>query len=185
MPNETNKIERRQRGSESKIEDLIVRIRGHRVLLDSDLAAIYGVETRVLNQSVKRNLERFPDDFLFVLTLEETREIESLRSQSVTLEKGRGRHRKYASYAFTEHGAVMLATILRSQTAIEASIGVVRAFVALRSIIGQHRELSRKLSEMEKNYDAKFKIVFLAIKQLMAQPEKASKEIGFVLTKNR
>jgi hypothetical protein len=185
MPDKNTEIVVRRIEPETQIEDLIVRIRGHRVLLDSDLATIYGVETRVLNQAVKRNLERFPDDFLIALTLEETREIKSLRSQYVTLEKGRGRHSKYASYAFTEHGAVMLATILRSQTAIDASIGVVRAFVALRSMIGQHRELSKKISEMEKNYDAKFKIVFSAVKQLMAQPEKASKEIGFVHKKKR
>jgi hypothetical protein len=177
--------QRQRELSHHEVEDLIVMIRGHRALLDSDLALIYGVETRVLNQAVKRNFARFPDDFIFSLSLQETREIESLRSQTVTLNPGSGRHRKYASYAFTEHGAVMLATILRSQTAIEASIGVVRAFVALRSVIGQHRELSRKISDMEKNYDEKFKVVFAAIKQLMSEPAKDSKEIGFIQAKKK
>jgi phage regulator Rha-like protein len=170
----------------ASVADRILIVRRHKVLLDSDLAEIYGVETKVLNQAVKRNLARFPADFLFQLTIQETREVEGLRSQNVTLKPGtskRGHHRKYATYAFTEHGAVMLATILRSQTAIEASIQVVRAFVSLRSILSEQRELAKKIEKLEQKYDERFKVVFSAIKQLMSPIVNQPKKIGFIVKK--
>src|SRR5262249_45057187 len=133
-----------------QIEPLIHDIRGHKVLLDNDLSLLYGVPTRVLNQAVKRNRSRFPDDFLFQLTREEE---EALRSQIVTLKKGRGQHRKYAPYAFTEHGAIMAATILNSPRAIEVSVFVVRAFVKLRQLALDHKELAAKLAELERKLE--------------------------------
>jgi len=146
-------------------------------MLDSDLAEIYGVETKVLNQAVKRNRDRFPEDFMFQLTNEEA---EALRSQFVTSKKGRG-GRRYAPYAFTEHGAVMLASVLNSTVAVHASIQVVRAFVRLREMLAAHKELARKLEELEKKYDKQFAVVFEAIRQLMEPPdEKAKEPIGFI-----
>src|ERR1051326_6317677 len=152
------------------VEDKIFILRGQKVMLDSDLADLYGVETRTLNQAVKRNINRFPQDFLFQLTREEAQALLRSRSQSVILK--RGKNVKYAPYAFTEHGAVMLATILRSQTAIDASIHVVRAFVRMRSILAAHRELAKQLERLEKNTDARFKAVFNMIKKLMQPPTK-------------
>jgi hypothetical protein len=171
----------------STIEEKILVVRGHKVLLDQDLAKVYGVETRVLNQAVRRNIERFPEDFLLELTLVETREIESLRSQTVTLKTAgtRGRHSKYASHAFTEHGAVMLATILKSQRAIDASIEVVRAFIRLRTVLSEHKELARKIDHLERKYDERFKVVFVAIKQLMAPNKRSEKTIGFIGAKDK
>ena len=134
-------------------------IRGQKIILDSDLAEVYQVETRVLNQAVKRNLHRFPEDFMFQLTEDET---ESLRSQFVTSNKGRG-GRCYLPYAFTEHGAVMLASVLNSLTAIEASIKVVRAFVKMRSILALHQDLADRIEELEKitdSHEQEFGVVF-------------------------
>jgi hypothetical protein len=129
------------------VEPLIREIRGERVMLDSDLARIYGVPTFRFNEAVKRNLDRFPGDFRFQLTQEEAI---SLRSQIAILKKGRGRHRKYLPYAFTEHGAIMAANILNSPQAVQMSVFVVRAFVALRRDIGRYSALRRKLSELER-----------------------------------
>lgn len=162
-----------------RIERAILLIRGEKVLLDSDLAELYGVKTRVLNQAVRRNLERFPKDFMFQLTKEEYR---SLRSQFVTLKPGRGRHRKYLPYAFTEHGAVMLASVLNSPIAIRMSIFVVRAFVRLREILSTHKELARKLIELEQRiaqHDETIQSIFAVIKKLMAPPKQKSRPIGF------
>ena len=157
-----------------RIERAIFSIRGEKVMLDSDLAELYGVETKVLNQAVKRNATRFPPDFMFQLTAGEW---ESLRSQFVTLK--RGEHRKYLPYVFTEHGALMLANVLNSERAAQTSVQVVRAFVRLRQMLASNAELARKLAALENKYDAQFKVVFDAIRQLMSPPAKPKREIGF------
>lgn len=146
-------------------EDLIVRIRGQAVILDSDLAALYGVTTKRLNQQVGRNKRRFPKDFMFQLSKAEW---DSLRLQNATLK--RGRHRKYRPHVFTEHGAVMAANVLRSDQAIDMSVAVVRAFVKLRRMALSVEALARKVAQLEKKYDNQFHGVFRAIRQLMAAP---------------
>jgi hypothetical protein len=162
-------------GSLTDLSTRILVVRGQRVMLDSDLAELYGVGTKVLNQAVKRNLERFPEDFMLQLTPEETR---SLRSQTVTSNAGRG-GRRYPPYAFTEHGAVMLASVLNSPIAIEASIRVVRAFVKLRSILAAHKDLAKRLEALEQKTDHQFAVVFEVIEQLIADEEKPKRQIGF------
>ena len=156
------------------IESAILFIRGERVILDTDLASIYNVETRSLIQAVKRNRERFPADFMFQLT---RKEFDSLRSQSV-ISTARG-GRRYLPYAFTEHGALMAANILNSKRAVQASVQVVRAFIKLRQMLNSNAELARKLSDLERKYDSQFKVVFDAIRQLMTPPEPQRKQIGF------
>ena len=158
-----------------RIERAILSIRGEKVMLDGDLAEIYGVETRILNQAVKRNIERFPADFMFQLT---SKEVEALRSQIVISNEGRG-GRRYLPYAFTEHGALMLANVLNSERAAQTSVQVVRAFVRLRQMLTSNAELARKLAALENKYDAQFKVVFDAIRQLMSPPAKPKREIGF------
>ena len=158
-----------------RIERAILLIRGEKVMLDSDLATIYGVETKALNRAVKRNQNRFPLDFMFQLT---PKEAKSLRCQFGTSNAGRG-GRRYLSYAFTEHGALMLANVLNSERAAQTSVLVVRAFVRLRQLLSSNAELARKLEAMEKKYDAQFKVVFDAIRQLMSPVETKRKEIGF------
>jgi len=160
------------------VEDIATRIhtiRGQRVMLDSDLAALYGVTTRRLNEQVKRNQHRFPPDFMFQLS---ANEVTSLISQIATSKRGRGGRHKLP-YAFTEHGAVMLASVLNSPIAVAASIQVVRAFVQLRGVLASHKELARRLDEMEGKYDAQFKVVFQAIRELMQPPPTPRKQIGF------
>lgn len=149
------------------IESNIIMCRGHRVILDDVLAGIYGVSTARLNQQFRRNRERFPPDFAFELNSEE---FKSLMLRSATSKPGRGGRRKLP-VAFTEHGAIMAASVLNSVIAVRASINVVRAFVRLRGLLAAHKELARKLSELEKKYDAQFRSVFDAIKALMAPPE--------------
>lgn len=151
------------------IEKKILLIRGEKVMLDSDLAGLYEVSVKVLNQAVKRNIGRFPEDFMFQLTKEEN---ESLRSQFVTLKKGRGEHRKYLPYVFTEQGVAMLSSVLNSERAVKVNIEIMRAFVKLRQLLSSNAELARKLEALEKKYDAQFKVVFDAIRQLMTPPEK-------------
>ena len=162
--------------SVSHIEQSIHLIRGPRVMLVSDLARLYGVTTKRLNEQVRRNIDRFPQDFMFQLTREE---YDALRSQIATLKTGRGQHRKYLPYAFTEHGAVMLANVLNSPTAVQASIQVVRAFVRLREMMITHTELARRLDELEKKYDKQLAVVFEAIRALMAPTKKETRRIGF------
>ncbi|HXF75083.1 MAG TPA: ORF6N domain-containing protein, partial [Methylomirabilota bacterium] len=130
-----------------RIEGRIFTIRGCRVMVDSDLAELYGVPVKRLNEQVRRNADRFPPDFAFQMTREE---YDSLRSQIATLERGRGRHRKYLPWVFTEHGAIMAANVLNSRRAVEASVYVVRAFVRLRRAVASHKELARKLAELER-----------------------------------
>jgi hypothetical protein len=151
------------------------------VLLDSDLAALYGVEARAINQAVARNLDRFPDDFMFQLTPDE---VQSLRSQTVILKTGRGQHRKYRPYAFTEQGIAMLSSVLRSPRAVEVNIAIMRTFVQLRRLMDSNRNLARKIEAMEKKYDEQFAIVFDAIKRLIAEDEtrtaRPKRRIGFL-----
>jgi phage regulator Rha-like protein len=130
-------------------------------MLDRDLAKLYGVETRVLLQSMRRNLNRFPSDFMFQLSAEEST---ALRSQIVTLKGGRGQHRKYLPYVFTEQGVAMLSSVLRSERAVQVNIEIMRAFVRLREMIATHKDLARKLEALEKKYDAQFRVVFDAIR---------------------
>ena len=158
-----------------RIERAIIVVRGEKVMLDSELAEIYGVETRIWNQAVRRNINRFPVDFMFQLTVAEEA---SLRSQIVISNEGRG-GRRYLPYAFTEHGALMLANVLNSERAAQTSVQVVRAFVKLRQMLSSNAELARKLAAMEKKYDAQFKVVFDAIRQLMSPPTRPKREIGF------
>ncbi|MCA1600317.1 MAG: ORF6N domain-containing protein [Acidobacteria bacterium] len=158
-----------------RVEQAIFVIRGERVIIDSDLAKLYGVTTARLNQQVRRNGERFPDDFMFEITKEEN---ESLMLQFATSQGGRGGRRKLP-LVFTEHGAIMAANVLNSKRAVRASVQVVRAFVRLRQMVASNAELARKLDELEKRYDAQFKVVFEAIRQLMTPPEPKQKQIGF------
>jgi hypothetical protein len=161
------------------IEQRIFVIRGEKAILDTDLAQLYGVTTKRLNEQVKRNRDRFPEDFMFQLSLEEGKSILALRSQIATLKPGQ--HLKHAPYAFTEHGAVMVANVLNSPVAVHASIQVVRAFIKLREIAATHKDLAQKLEQMEKKYDQQFKVVFDAIRELMAPPLPASRrQIGFI-----
>ena len=163
-----------------RIEKAILLMRRQKVMLDADLAELYGVETRVLVQAVKRNLGRFPEDFMFQLSKEEA---DFLRSQIVTLEKGRGQHSKYLPYAFTEQGVAMLSSVLHSQRAIQVNIEIMRAFIRLRQMLATHIELARKLDALEKRYDSQFKQVFDAIRQLMVPPEPKRRPIGFRTSK--
>jgi hypothetical protein len=156
------------------IENKIYLVRGHKVMLDSDLAELYGVPTKRLNEQVRRNEKRFPDDFMFQLSDEET---ESLRSQNATSKRG---GRRYLPYAFTEQGVAMLSTALNSDRAIEVNIQIMRTFVKLREMIASHKDLAQRLDELEKKYDKQFSIVFEAIRQLMAPPEPKRKKIGFL-----
>ena len=159
-----------------RIETRILTIRSQRVLLDTDLAELYGVPTSRLNEAVKRNLARFPEDFMFQLSQEEA---DSLRSQFATLKAGRGKHRKYLPYVFTEQGVAMLSSVLNSERAIQVNIAIMRAFVQLRGMLTSNAELSRKLNALERKYDAQFKVVFEAIRELMEPPKKARRKIGF------
>jgi hypothetical protein len=159
-----------------RVESAIVLLRGHRVMLDEHLAPLYGVDVKVLNQAVKRNIARFPADFMFQLTEEEA---VSLRSQTVTLKGKRGRHRKYRPYAFTEQGVAMLSTVLRSPRAIQVNIEIMRAFVRLRQMLQANTELAKKLDALEKKYDSQFRVVFDAIRELMEPPVTKKQRIGF------
>ena len=177
--------------SVEQIESQIFLIRGQKVMLDADLAELYGVETKRFNEQVRRNSERFPEDFMFQLTAEEFANLRSpfdtssLRSQIATSNNsvgntaGRG-GRRYLPYAFTEHGAIMAASVLNSPRAVEASIQVVRAFVQLRQMLASNVELSGKLAALEKKYDIKFRAVFEAIRELMTPSDpKKKRPIGF------
>jgi hypothetical protein len=144
-------------------------------MLDADLAALYNVPTKVLIQSVKRNQGRFPDDFMFRLTASET---ERLRSQIVTSNVGRG-GRRYVPYAFTEQGVAMLSSVLRSPRAVQVNVTIMRTFVRLRRWLGANEALARRLEALEKRYDAQFKVVFDAIRELMMPPQTTHRAIGF------
>lgn len=169
----------------------IAALRGQRVILDSDLAALYGVETKRFNEQVKRNAARFPADFMFQLTAEES---DSLRSQIATLKTGRGQHRKYLPYVFTEHGAIMAAMVLNSPRAVEVSVYVVRAFVRLREAAVLHKDLAERLASLEEKTEAlamshdtfsrntrnQLRQVFDALRELTIPPDPPARPIGFV-----
>jgi hypothetical protein len=157
-----------------RIEKQIILVRGHKVILSTDLAELYEVEPRALVQAVKRNIERFPDDFMFQLT---SSEFKILKSQFVI--SSWGGFRRAAPYAFTEQGVAMLSSVLRSQRAVQVNIAIMRTFVRMRELMATHKDLARKLETLEKKYDTQFKIVFDAIRQLMAAPDPKEKKIGF------
>ena len=160
-----------------RIEQSILLIRGLKVMLDADLAVLYGVTTKALNQAVKRNIKRFPLDFMFQLN---EKEYTALRSQFVTLKRGRGQHRKYLPYAFTEQGVAMLSSVINSERAILVNIEIMRAFVRLRKMLASNVALARKLTALEKKYDEQFKVVFDAIRALMTpKADRSRKKIGF------
>jgi hypothetical protein len=161
-----------------RIEQSILLIRNHRVMFDADLAALYGVETKQLVRAVKRNIYRFPNDFMFQLS---EREFENLRYHFGTSSRWGGR--RYRPFAFTEQGVAMLSSILKSKRAVQVNIEIMRAFVRLRRIIATHADLARKLEALEKKYDAQFRVVFDAIRRLMAppEPEPPKKRIGFMV----
>ena len=159
------------------IEQRIYLVRGQKVMLDAELAELYGVPTKVLNQAVTRNMERFPEDFMFRLSREEAGVV--YRSQFVT---GSQKHRdpRYPPRAFTQEGVAMLSSVLRGKRAVQVNIAIMRAFVRLREMLQTHKDLARKLDEMEQKYDTQFKVVFDAIRKLMEQPaDKPRKTIGF------
>lgn len=181
-----------------QLAPLIIRLRRENVILDSDIAELYGVETKVLNQAVKRNIERFPSDFMFQISDDELENLRSqsaisnsrsqiatlkpdhsLRSQIVTLNSKRGQHRKYLPYAFTEQGVAMLSSVLRSARAVEVNIAIMRTFVQLRSLMQSNKLLAEKIEKLEEKYDQNFQIVFDAINQLIAAEEIPNKELGF------
>ena len=157
------------------IERKIYLIRSQKVMIDVDLAELYGVETRILVRAVKRNLERFPQDFMFQLG---NQEVGMLRSQFGISNTGRG-GRRYFPYVFTEFGVAMLSSVLRSKRAIRVNIEIMRAFGRLRHILATHKDLAQKLAELENKYDSQFKVVFDAIRQLMKPDPRHSKRIGF------
>ena len=176
-----------------ELAQLVFFVRGERVMLDADLARLYGVETRVLLQALKRNQERFPADFAFRLIQDELKAMRSqivtskavgtsrqrtLRSQIVISKQGRG-GRRYAPYAFTEQGVAMLSSVLRSKRAVEVNIAIMRTFVQLRRLMDTNRDLARKIDALEKKYDEQFAVVFEAIRQLISPPPLPKKQIGF------
>ncbi len=165
-----------------RITQSILLIRGQKVMLDADLAELYGVETKMLNRAVKRNQDRFPGDFMFQLTVEETLSLRyqsgtsNLRSQNGTSSWG---GRRYRPNVFTEQGVAMLSSVLRSKRAVLVNIEIMRTFVRLRQILASHTDLARKLAALEKKYDAQFRAVFDAIRELMKPPEPKKRPIGF------
>ena len=156
------------------IKEGIFIIRRHKVMLDRDLAQLYGVQTKVLNQAVKRNKRRFPTDFMFLLTKEETAQLVTNCDRFRTL-----KHSSVLPHAFTEQGVAMLSTVLNSEPAIRVNIEIMRAFVRLREILTTHKDLARRLEEMEKKYDVQFRAVFDAIRSLMRKEQKPQQKIGF------
>ena len=160
----------------NQIERRILKIRGIRVILDADMAELYGVSTKVLNQAVRRNRDRFPDDFMFQLRESEKDEVVTNCDHLKNI-----KYSRQLPYAFTEHGAIMAASILNTRRAVEVSLFVVRAFIRYRQMLGSHSVLAKKIAELEKKYDHHFKIVFDAIRELMEPPPRTKKDrIGFL-----
>jgi hypothetical protein len=157
-----------------RVQKTILLIRSEKVILDADLAVLYGVSTKRLNEQVKRNRARFPDDFMFQLTIEEKADVVANCDHLKKL-----KFSPNLPYAFTEHGTIMAANVLNSERAVQASVEVVRAFVNLRRMLASNAELSRRFDELESKYDRKFKVVFDAIRQLMSPPLPGRKQIGF------
>jgi ORF6N domain-containing protein len=179
-------VPKASRTSAVGVEDIsraILVVRGHKMLLDGELAALYGVDTRVLLQAVKRNRERFPTDFMIQLTAAEWA---ALRSQIVTLKRGRGQHRKYLPYAFTEQGVAMLSSVLKSARAIAVNIQIMRAFVRMRELLISNRELAQKLDQLEArlekklaSHDEAIAAILSAIRELMNPETPKHRSIGF------
>jgi len=161
---------------ESDIASLIYIIRGEKVMLDADIARLYNVETRILKQAVRRNLSRFPDDFMFELS---NQEFGILRSQFVTSSWGGAR---YLPMAFTEQGVAMLSSVLRSKTAVQVNIAILRTFVKLRQLIQGHKDLYEKIEKLEQKYDDQFKIVFTALRQMLREKNEPRQKVGFKLS---
>ncbi len=167
-----------------RIQKAIYLIRGQRIMLDADLALLYGVSVGRLNEAVRRNTQRFPDDFMFQITKDEFRELKiqigrlNLKSQIAISSSGWG-GRRHAPYAFTEQGVAMPSTVLRSDRAIRVNIEIMRAFVRMRQILATNSDLERRLSELEKKYDAQFRVVFDALRRLMTPTAPSHKQIGF------
>ena len=164
-----------------RIETRILLLRGQKVMLDRDLAPLYGVRTSILKRAVRRNAERFPDDFMFVL---DTQEVANWRCQLGTSNSDRIGLR-YAPMAFTEQGVAMLSSVLNSPRAVQVNIAIMRAFVRLRQILTAHADLAQKLDELEKKYDVQFRVVFDALRQLMNPPRPPRKQIGFSVREKR
>jgi len=190
VPNRSIAMRRRPFLSIDSVQSLIVLLRGHKVILDGDLAKMYKVEVRALVQAVKRNMERFPADFMFQLTLAEVQRLS--RSQVVILKPQfpeniepsssadrRGSNRKYLPHAFTEQGIAMLSSVLRSPRAVQVNIEIMRAFVRLRQLLSSHEALAKKVDELEQKYDEQFRVVFDAIRELIREPPIESRPIGF------
>ena len=166
-----------------KIQQKIFEIRGQKVIMDFDLAALYQVETKVLNQAVKRNIDRFPEDFMFRITREE---YNSLRSQIVTLENGKGKYSKYNPYVFTEHGVTMLASILKSDTAVKMNIAIIRAFIALRKFVIQYKDILEQLDGLKEKiggHDAQLNQIYEALENML--DKKTEEENKLEAWKNR
>ena len=159
-----------------RLENLIFLIRGEKVMLDRDLAKLYGVPTGALNQAVRRNRERFPEDFMFQLT---SAEVAELNLSQIVIGSLKHRNTRLRPYAFTEQGVSMLSSVLRSKCAITVNIEIMRAFVKLRQMLASNTELAHRLDELESKYDKQFRVVFTAIRQLMSTPVRKQKEIGF------
>ncbi len=176
-----------------RIQNRIFYIRSQKVMFDSDLAELYQVETRALNQAVRRNPRRFPEEFMFQLNKREFENWRSqivmsssddpLRSQFVTLKRGRGKHAKYLPLVFTEQGVAMLSSVLKSERAIQVNIQIMKTFTKLREMLLTHEQLRRKIEAMEKNYDKQFRIVFQTIKLLLKEDERPKSAIGFTSKK--
>lgn len=175
--------------NELKIVDQIYILRGEKVMIDGDLAQLYGVETKQLKRAVRRNINRFPEDFMFEVSKKEynalryqigtiEKEGKSLKAPNTTLK--RGQHSKYLPFAFTEQGVAMLSGVLNSERAVNVNIAIMRAFVQLRKLIDTNKDLAKKLDEMESKYDKQFQIVFKAIKQLISKDKLPRKEIGYL-----
>ena len=165
-----------------RIERAIYLIRGQKVMLDRDLAVLYGVETKRLKEQVRRNLDRFPDDFAFVL---DPQEFATLRSQFATSKSEARGGTQYLPMAFTEQGVAMLSTVLNSKRAIDVNIAIMRTFVKLRQMLDSHAKLAQKLAELEAKYDGQFRTVFEAFNELMAPPKPKRKPIGFSVKERR
>jgi phage regulator Rha-like protein len=160
---------------DERIESKILLIRGKKVMLDRDLAELYEVETALLKRQVKRNIDRFPDDFMFVLSKEEFHNWRYQFGTSKSIKMGL----RYSPMAFTEQGVAMLSSVLNSKRAIQANIQIIRAFTKLREMMATHADLKKKIEAMERKYDKRFKVVFDVMKQLLAEPKKPKREIGF------
>ena len=165
------------------IEQRIFLIRNQKVMIDRDLAELYGVETKHLNRQVKRNIQRFPEEFMFQLTIEERNQLVTICHRFKTM-----KHSGSPPYAFTEHGVAMLASVLKSDRAVKISINIIKAFVKLREMLSTHKELAHKLAQLERkieNHDEEIKLIFDAIRQLMTPPEPKHRRIGFLREKEK